>query len=138
MMTRYGEGSSTFDAVGGIVRIRQLVNDFYNIMDEAEQYRLLRDMHPKNLETSKDKLSCFLSGWMGGQNLYQKKYGSINIPKVHEFIKIGFKERDMWMDCMKDALNKQSYPQPLVDYLIEQLSIPAERVRFASETYHQP
>lgn len=137
MSHNYGQGASTFEAVGGLIGIRQLVSDFYNLMGNSNAYKALREMHPQNLEVSKDKLSCFLSGWMGGQALYQKKYGSINIPKAHEFIKIGIEERDMWMACMTEALQQQELPKALTDYLIEQLSIPAERVRLASEAYHQ-
>jgi len=136
MIQSYGNGSSTYEAAGGLRGIRQLVDDFYNIMNDVIDYRPLRRMHANDLEISKDKLTCFLSGWMGGDALYAPKYGSINIPQAHAFIKIGFQERDMWMSCMTQALEKQNYPDSLVQYLIEQLSIPAERIRLASEAYH--
>ena len=137
MIQPYGSGSSTYDAAGGLSGISQLVDDFYDIMHESNDYTLLRKMHPNDLVISKDKLSCFLSGWMGGEALYAEKYGSINIPQAHAFIKIGIKERDMWMSCMVEALEKQDYPKSLVNYLTEQLSIPAERIRLASTAYHE-
>jgi len=137
MIQSYGNGSSTYEAAGGLSGIRQLVDDFYNIMDNTKDYHPLRKMHASDLETSKNKLTCFLSGWMGGEALYALKYGSINIPQTHAFIKIDYQERDMWMSCMTQALKKQNYPDSLVHYLIEQLSIPAERIRLASEAYHR-
>lgn len=137
MIQLYGNGSSTYEAAGGLNGISQLVDDFYNIMDESESYTALRKMHGNDLELSKDKLTCFLSGWMGGEALYGEKYGSISIPQAHAFMKIGIEERDMWIACMKQALDRQNYPASLVQYLIEQLSIPAERIRLASGKYHQ-
>lgn len=136
MTEPYGIGSATYDAAGGIEGIRQLVDDFYTIMDESEDVQTIRRMHPDDLETSKDKLACFLSGWMGGEPLYQKKYGSINIPMAHSFLKIGEKERDMWMSCMTKALEKQAYPDSLRKYLFEQLYFPAEKIRQVSEEKH--
>lgn len=136
MTQQFGIGSSTYKAAGELIGIRRLVNDFYNIMDVSKDYQLLREMHAADLEKSKDKLACFLSGWMGGEALYQQKYGSINIPQAHAFIKIGAKERDLWMSCMKEALDRQNYPDSLVEYLIKQLFVPAERIRIASEARH--
>ena len=137
MIQQYGNGSATYDAAGGIHGIRQLVDDFYHIMDESVDYKPLRNMHAIDLENSKDKLSCFLSGWMGGEALYRQKYGLINIPQAHAFMKINEEERDMWMSCMTQALNRQNYPESLVRYLIKQLSIPAERIRMASNVHHE-
>ena len=128
----YGKGSSTHDAVGGFEGIKQLVSDFYNIMSTNEDYRSIRQMHPKDLDISIDKLACFLSGWMGGERLYSEKYGSINIPQAHAFLKIEATERDLWLACMNDALSLQGYPNELIEYLNEQFFIPAERIRLAS------
>ncbi|CAA6828757.1 MAG: Hemoglobin-like protein HbO [uncultured Thiotrichaceae bacterium] len=136
MTEPYGIGSATYDAAGGINGIRQLVDDFYTIMDESEESQDIRKMHPEDLEVSKDKLACFLSGWMGGEALYQEKYGSINIPGAHSFLKIGEKERDMWMLCMAKALGKQDYADDLRRYLFEQLFQPAEKIRQVSEARH--
>jgi len=132
-LKQYGKGSSTFVAVGGLEGVKQLVSDFYNIMSTNQDYLPIRQMHPENLEVSIDKLACFLSGWMGGERLYQEKYGSINIPKVHAFLTIETTERDLWLACMNDALSLQGYPNELVDYLNQQFFIPAEKIRLASK-----
>jgi len=136
-ITNYGVGSATYQAAGGLKGIRQLVNDFYNIMNTSNNYKIIREMHPGDLAISKDKLTCFLSGWMGGERLFSEKYGSINIPQFHAFIKIGEKERDQWLDCMQESLAKQNYPESLKTYLIEQLWVPAERIRIASKQRHE-
>jgi len=42
-------------------------------------------------------------------------------------------ERDMWLDCMQESLEKQPYPDDFKVYLLEQLKVPAERIRIACE-----
>lgn len=137
-MSSYGVGAATYHAAGGIAGIRRLVDDFYDIMDEDPNAEIIRKTHPDNLEVARDKLACFLSGWMGGEALYAEKYGSINIPQAHAFIKIGEEERDSWLDCMEGALAKQNYSEDFQRYLMKQFAVPAERIRLASEAYHNP
>jgi len=131
-MANYGEGSATYEAVGGLPGITRLVTDFYSIMDTSADYKVIRDMHPDDLQISIDKLISFLSGWMGGEQLYAKKYKAQGIPRSHMHLKIDEAERDMWLSCMHEALQKQDYPESLVTYLMEQFAIPAERVRVVS------
>ncbi len=131
-MPQYGKGAATYEALGGLSGLSNLVNEFYSIMDSSPDYKVIRDMHPDDLEESIDKLVSFLSGWTGGEQLYAKKYKAIGIPRVHMHLSIDEAERDMWLDCMHEALENQDYPESLVTYLMEQLAIPAERVRVVS------
>jgi len=128
----YGEDSATYDAVGGLDGLQALVTEFYRIMDESSDYKAIRDMHPQDLTLSVDKLVSFLSGWMGGETLYMKKYGGGGMPQKHSHLNIGEAERDMWLNCMHEALSKQSYPESLVKYLMIQLAFPAERIYITS------
>jgi len=132
-MPEYGEGSASYDAVGGLLGLQQLVKDFYDVMCRNPDYVVIRDMHPKDLTLSEDKLVCFLSGWLGGERLFAKKYGGISIPQVHAHLVIHEKERDMWLDCMQESLEKQPYSDDFKVYLLEQLKVPAERIRIACE-----
>ena len=63
---------------GGEVGIRDLVDAFYDEMDSADYATTIRNMHPQDLEISRDKLARFLCGWLGGENRYREKYGVIN------------------------------------------------------------
>ncbi len=132
-MPEYGEGSASYGAAGGLSGLQQLVKDFYDVMCNNPAYAVIRDMHPKDLTVSEDKLVCFLSGWLGGERLFAKKFGSISIPQVHAHLVIQEKERDMWLDCMQEALEKQPYSDGFKVYLLTQLKVPAERIRMACE-----
>jgi hemoglobin len=126
---QYGVGDASYQAAGGEAGIRKLVDDFYDVMDQHPNARKIRNMHPEDLTVSRDKLARFLCGWLGGPRLYAEKYGPIMIPQVHGHLEIGRNERDAWLFCMQEALEKQSYATMFKIYLMEQLYVPAERSR---------
>jgi hemoglobin len=105
-------------------------------MDSLPQAQKIRAMHRTDLTQSRDKLVHFLSGWMGGPQIYAQKYGGINIPQVHAHILIDETDRDAWLGCMQFALSELEYPQDLQDYLMAQLFKPAERIRQVSQEKH--
>jgi len=124
----YGFSDRSFQAAGGESGIRQLVDDFYRFMDELPEAQTIRRMHKEDLTASRDKLTLFLYGWMGGPKHYHEKYGSINIPRDHAHLPIGETERDAWLLCMEKAIAMQNYTPGFGEYLLAQLRIPAERI----------
>ncbi len=125
----YGTGDASFRAAGGESGIRELVESFYRIMDVLPEARGIRAMHPTDLGVSIDKLARFLCGWLGGPKRYQEKYGSISIPGVHRHLLIAAAERDAWLVCMQQAIERQPFETDFKRYLLEQLGVPAERIR---------
>lgn len=133
----YGVDDASFRAAGGREGLRRLVDDFYRIMEERPDARRIRDMHPKGLEVSRDKLARFLCGWLGGPKLFSEKYGPIRIPAAHAHLRIGMEEHDAWLACMRDAIALQPYAEDFKVYLLEQLHVPAGRVVQASTQRQQ-
>jgi len=136
--SEYGDGDSSFRAAGGVAGIERLVDDFYRIMDESPDANTIRRMHPKDLEVARDKLARFLSGWLGGPKRYNEKYGSISSPVVYARFPIVTRERDAWLACMRAAVAQQDYAPRFAAYLLEQLAIPAERIRTTSRDPVEP
>ncbi len=128
----YGQGDATHLALGGVEGIRRLVELFYEEMDTVPEARVVRALHPPDLALSIDKLARFLSGWTGGPKLYSEKYGPIRIPVFHQRLPVGEAERDAWLLCMERALDRGEHSEDLKRYLLEQLYVPAERIRQAS------
>ncbi|MFT4581213.1 MAG: hemoglobin [Gammaproteobacteria bacterium] len=124
----YGIGDASYQAAGGDIGIRRLVDAFYDAMETSLQARIVRDMHPDDLTTSRDKLARFLCGWLNGPNRYNEKYGTISIPSAHAHLVIGPAERDAWLNCMERAISEQPYPDDFKTYLLDQLKVPANRV----------
>jgi hemoglobin len=126
---KFGEEDASYQAAGGREGIKQLVNDFYDLMDSLRESETIRALHKKDLSDARKKLSYFLSGWMGGPKLYQEHIGSISIPGFHRKFDIGSAEKDAWLLCMQRAIDKQNYSDEFKTYLLYQLSIPADRCR---------
>ncbi len=129
MEERDGYEKKAFDLLGGINGVKDLANCFYDLMEELPDAQKIRDMHPVNLEATRENLALFLSGWLGGPQLYNEKFGSANLAGIHVHFDIGFAERDMWLNCMDAALKKQPIEKELQAYLIERFRIPAEKIR---------
>jgi hemoglobin len=125
---QYGQKDGSFQAAGGEAGIRKLVETFYRVMAEREDARTIRDMHPKDLTITIDKLARFLCGWMGGPKLYSERYGGIAIPPAHAHVPIGEPEKLAWLACMSCALDEQDYEPEFKEYLMVQLAVPAGRI----------
>jgi hemoglobin len=95
-----------YELLGGDARVRELVDRFYDLMDLEPAYRELRAVHGSTLESARDKLYQFLSGWLGGPPLYTDRYGHPMLRARHLPFAIGTVERDQWMACMKQAMEE--------------------------------
>mgnify|MGYP000520338264 CR=1 FL=1 len=129
MNAPYGTNDASYQAAGQFEGLIKLVEDFYGFMQALPEAKHILEMHDADLTLSKDKLARFLSAWTGGPRLYKEKYGAISIPSAHSHLAIGSSERDAWLLCMEKALAKQPYEQDFREYLLKQLSVPAERCR---------
>ena len=99
-----------YDLLGGepeaTHKIREIVEAFYDVMDSDEKAKHIRQMHPEDLTSSREKLFMFLCGWTGGPQLYTERYGHPFLRRRHLTFKIGEEERDQWIYCMtKGMLN---------------------------------
>lgn len=94
-----------YQRIGGEAKIRELVQRFYQLMDELPEAHRIRKMHHISLKSAEDKLFMFLNGWMGGPQLYVEKFGHPRLRQRHMPFAIGDEERDQWMMCMSQALD---------------------------------
>ena len=97
---------SHYDRIGGAEKVRMLVHRFYRIMDELPESYGIRKMHAEDLQNSEDKLFKFLSGWMGGPQLYIQEFGHPMLRRRHLPFAISVSERDQWLICMNQALQE--------------------------------
>ena len=95
-----------YEQIGGEQVLRRLVDRFYDLMDALPEAAGIRALHPESLEHSREKLFMFLSGWMGGPQLYIERFGHPRLRARHLPFPIGGAERDQWMMCMRQALEE--------------------------------
>jgi len=114
-----------YQLMGGESAIQNLVDRFYFYMDVLPEAQGIRKMHSANLSSAKNKLFKFLSGWLGGPNLFIEEYGHPMLRRRHLPFAIGAAERDQWMLCMNKALAEVSMSEQLrneLQFALQQLA----------------
>ena len=123
------EPVSLFTLIGGVEKIRELVDRFYDLMDLEIAYAPLRALHPSTLDNSRDKLAWFLTGWSGGPDLYIERFGHPRLRARHLPYPIGLDVRDQWLHCMACAMQDIGLAEPLRDHLINSFYQTADWMR---------
>ena len=101
------QNATTFyDHIGGEPTVRKLVDRFYELMDTLPEAYGVRKLHPADLSGSAQKLFMYLSGWLGGPQLFVQAYGHPRLRARHLPFEIGEAERDQWLMCMRQAIHE--------------------------------
>lgn len=122
-------GQSPYELLGGEAVVRRLVDTFYDQMDEDPEFFGIRKLHPASLAASRDKLSMFLTGWLGGPPLYTSEFGHPRLRARHLPYAIGEAERDQWMACMAKALKVVGIELSMRERLIASFANTADWMR---------
>lgn len=127
--TAAGTADTPYARLGGERAVRALVDRFYDLMELEPRYAELRAVHPTTLEGSRDKLFWFLSGWLGGPDLYISRFGHPRLRARHLPYPIGVRERDQWLACMAQAMDEQDFDPVLAARLKESFAGTADWMR---------
>ncbi len=95
-----------YEALGGEAGVRRLVNRFYELMDTLPEAWGIRKLHPEDLSNSAEKLFMYLSGYLGGPQLFVEKFGHPMLRARHMPFSIGKDEAEQWMLCMRLAMEE--------------------------------
>jgi len=123
----YGYEDTSYRTMGGDEGVRRLVDLFYDAMEQRPDAQKIREMHPSDLQISRDKLWTFLCGWLGGPKRYADRYGPIRVPAAHAHLHLGEAERDTWLACMQGAIDEMDVPDDFKTYFMREIAVPAER-----------
>jgi hemoglobin len=118
-----------YQRIGGEEKLRALVLRFYQLMDELPEAYGIRKLHAEDLQGATDKLFKFLSGWMGGPQLYVDQYGHPMLRRRHLPFTIGAAEREQWLLCMNQALSEVVEDEALRQELSAAFAKVAEHMR---------
>lgn len=123
----WGDAPTPYEELGGERVLRRVVDRFYDLI--AAESPGLRAMHPADDSNSRRNLFEFLSGWMGGPQLYMERKGHPRLRMRHSPFAIGEGEAEEWMRCMRSALWDVGVDEPLRSYLDARLEQTAHHVR---------
>ena len=104
-----------YDLIGGDHKVKELANEFYNVMSNNPRFKSLRNMHAQDLSKISEDLYMFLSGWLGGPHLYYQKHGTLCLDKPHKKFDITEKDRDLWLDCMQEAMKNVGLSEEVIN-----------------------
>jgi hemoglobin len=90
----WGDAPNVYEAIGGDEMVRRIADTFYDII-EAES-PTIQAMLPANTRVSRQKLYEFLSGWMGGPQLYWERRGHPALRMRHAPFPIDQKAAEEW------------------------------------------
>jgi len=124
---------SLYELIGGETGLRALVERFYDLIDSAPEAAQIRALHPKSLKQSREKFFMFLSGWAGGPQLYNEKFGHPRLRMRHMPFSIGTVERDQWIWCMNKALDESHIDPQVIEHVKTRLAEAADFLRNKTE-----
>ena len=118
-----------FAWIGGESQVHALVDRFYDLMDLEPGYAALRAAHGTELVNAREKLTMFLTGWMGGPQRYTEQFGHPRLRMRHMPFSIGIAERDQWVACMDQAMQETAVDDALRTRLKESFMQTADWMR---------
>ena len=99
-----------YERLGGEEGVRKLVETFYDLVESEPEGEPLRVMHNEGngILHAREARFMFLSGFLGGPQLYVEQFRHSNVKQVHNHLAISDIEADSWLSCMDKALAKVS------------------------------
>ncbi len=126
--------TTPYEAIGGEAAVARLADRFYERMASVPQFAGIRAMHPEDLKASRDKLFMFLSGWLGGPDLYVQNVGHPMLRRRHLPFAIGAAERDQWVACMVLAMEDVGIAPAMREHLLRAFFNTADFMRNRQES----
>ena len=102
--------TTMYAELGGDVAVRALVDRFYDVMARDPAMAPLRAMHAADLAPMRDKLTDFMTTWLGGPQRYFQRPDAVCIGAAHSAFAIDAAMRDQWLACMYRALEETGVP----------------------------
>jgi hemoglobin len=110
---------SFYDEVGGAETFRRLIDGFYS---RVATDPVLRPLYPdEDFADAPVRLRMFLEQYWGGPKTYGETRGHPRLRQRHAPFVIGARERDRWLQLMRESLDELALPPDqdamLWDYL---------------------
>lgn len=115
-----------FDLVGGALVVRQIVERFYDLMDEDPSYAELRALHAPDIDPMRNSLSGFLIAWLGGPQDWFVEHPGVCMMSAHGRIPVTERTAAQWSEAMNRAIAESPVDPALGAKMTEALSSMAQ------------
>jgi len=95
-----------YDLIGGAEIVRQVVDRFYDLMEEDAAYAELRAMHASDLAPMRQSLAGFLTAWLGGPRAWFEARPGVCMMSMHRRMTIPEAAASQWADAMHRAVTE--------------------------------
>lgn len=114
---------SLYERIGGEPALRALVDAFYDLVENDPDAEVLHVLHLKGHGVAHSRIEQFnfLSGFLGGPQLYIERYGHSNVKEMHRHVEVGPAERDAWISCMARAVERVGLAPDAAELLMTHL-----------------
>lgn len=119
---------SLYSQIGGETGVKQLVETFYDLIEQHPEGHAVNLLHLRGHGVAHSRVEQFnfLSGFLGGPNLYAEKYGHSNVRFMHEHVEINAAAKDSWLACMGMAIDEVGYAPELKKELMRNFTVVAD------------
>jgi hemoglobin len=123
-----GSEVTLYDAVGGMAFFEELVDRFY---DDVQEDPALLSLYPEpqDLMPARHKLALFLAQYWGGPATYQEERGHPALRMRHAPFAIGIDERDRWLTHMRAAVRAMDPAPEVAKALLDYFDLAADSLR---------
>jgi hemoglobin len=122
--------ASLYEEIGGDKGVWHLVDTFYNIVetDNTAKKLLIHHLRGSGTANAKKEQHLFMSGFLGGPKLYLEKHGHANLKTMHAHVAVDEESKDIWLSCMKKAMNEVAITEAIQEKLMRIFTPVAERL----------
>ncbi len=94
--------------------MRNLADEFYDVMESDPTIQELRDIHPGKLHSSRKALYKFMAQWFGGPALFGEQYVNATWLELrHRRFDLSNRQKEQWLYCMNKAMTNLAYEDEL-------------------------
>ena len=108
---------SMLDQIGGEQSLKELVEHFYDLVEELPEGAQIRFLHMDGhgLAHTRTEQFDFLCGFFGGRSYYKEKHRHMDVKLIHEHIPIYPEDAENWLKIMDMALSDLNHDGPHIE-----------------------
>lgn len=120
--TTIAKPRTAHELVGGTAVVRQVVDRFYDLMDNDPDYGELRALHAGDLDPMRKSLTDFLVAWLGGPIDWFIERPGVCLMSAHRDVRITHQAARQWADAMSCAVHETIADKQIAHKMAQALS----------------